>query len=97
MSNTQHALGKGPVVPAGDMGIGLCLQCLGDVMARGEQAPPPRFAVTFAPMVHNQPTPVGVVTGMVAVPACWEHLSGTGSDQQAEQRRPLLVANGSFR
>jgi len=69
------------------MGIGLCLQCLGDVMAMGDAAPMPEFGVTFAPMLWPAANPMG----MVAVPACWKHLSA-----QAEQvtRKPLLVANG---
>ena len=88
MSNTQRPAAALPVVPGGDMGIGLCLQCLGEIIARGQQAPPPRFGITFAPM----PFPAGNPVAFVAVPACWEHLQGAG----APPRKPLLVANGSL-
>ena len=88
MSNSQRASFGKPVVPAGDMGIGLCLQCLGEIIAKGDQAAPPRFGITFAPM----PFPAGNPVAFVAVPACWEHLQGAGGPP----RKPLLVANGGL-
>lgn len=88
MSNTQRAAFK-PVVPAGDMGLGLCLQCLGEIIAKGDEAPMPQFAVTLAPM----PFPPGNPVMFVACPACWEHVRGAG---QAVQRKPLLVAKGKL-
>lgn len=94
MSNTRGLpIGK-PVVPAGDMGIGLCLACLGEIIANGDQAPPPRFGITFAPMPQTLMTPAGPIMAVVAVPACWEHLRGASG--QPEQKRPLLVANGAL-
>lgn len=72
------------VVPLGDMGLGLCLQCLGQLIADPENAPQPRFAITFYPMPHQ----AGPVAGLVAVPACWECLSSAG---EQSQKRPLLV------
>jgi hypothetical protein len=95
MSNTQHV--RTPlkvVVPTGDMGLGLCLQCLGAVIAGEKDAGPPRFGITLAPMPQQIPTPNGVMVAMVAVPACYEHLAATAGPQ--EPRRPLLVANGKL-
>ena len=89
MSNTQRASFPKPVVPAGDMGLGLCLQCLGEIIAQGDQAPSPQFAVTLAPM----PFPPGQPVAIVAVPACWQHLQG---EVKGMQRKPLLVANGKL-
>lgn len=75
-----------PVVPQGDMGLGLCLQCLGEIIA-GERLVP-AFGITLAPMLW----PPGRADGVpVAVPACWEHLQ-----QTAMPRKPLLVAQGGL-
>lgn len=79
-----------PLVPAGDYGLGLCLQCLGEIIARGDEAPSPRFAVTLAPM----PFPPGQAVMYVPAPACWEHVQGANGGGPA--RRPLLVANGKL-
>lgn len=82
MSNTRTIPAQ-PVVPQGDMGLGLCLGCLGAV-AVGESAVP-QFAVTLAPMLW----PPGRADGVpVAVPACWEHVR---QQVAAGSRRPLLV------
>ena len=96
MSNTQRAATTLPVIPAGDMGIGLCLACLGEVIAKGQHAPPPRFGITFAPMPQTLMTPQGPAVVVVAVPACWQHLQqASGAGEQP--KRPLLVANGGLR
>jgi len=85
MSNTAK-LGR-PVIPAGDFGLGLCLQCLGQVIADGDDAPQPQFAISMAPM----PFPAAAPIGLVAVPACWDHIKGQ-ADRMS--RRPLLVPGG---
>lgn len=95
MSNTQRSAMK-PVVPAGDMGLGLCIQCLGAVIADGENAPPPNFGITLAPMPWPVPTPAGEMIFVVAVPACWGHVQQMGQAAQQPHRRPLLVANGKL-
>jgi hypothetical protein len=95
---TQKANGRplgGVVVPSGDMGLGLCLQCLGELLAGDEKAGPPRFAITLAPMPQQIPTPQGVIVALVAVPACWDHLAGAAEPK--EQKRPLLVAGSGLR
>ena len=79
------------LVPIGDMGLGLCLQCLGALIADPENADQPRFAVTLYPMPHTVATPAGPVTGLVAVPACLQCLAVAG---QQQQKRPLLVVGG---
>jgi hypothetical protein len=89
MSNTRTtAIPVKPVVPQGDMGIGLCLACLGAV-AVGE-AMVPSFAVTFAPM----PWPPGQPIGLVAVPCCWAHLQEQAT---ALTKKPLIAARGNIR
>lgn len=74
------------------MGIGLCLQCLGQIIADGDQAPPPRFGVTLAPMPQTLMTAQGPTMVFVAVPACWDHLR-QASAPQGPPKQPLLVAN----
>lgn len=83
MSNTPK-LGR-PVIPGGDFGLGLCLQCLGQVITDGDDAPQPQFAISMAPM----PFPAAAPIGLVAVPACWDHIKGQVS---SVRKRPLLVA-----
>jgi hypothetical protein len=96
VSNTQHVRTAAKVViPTGDMGLGLCLQCLGEIIAGDKDAGPPRFGITLAPMPQTIPAPGGVVVAVVAVPACWEHLSGAAAPQQP--KKTLLVANGGLR
>jgi hypothetical protein len=73
-------LGK-PVIPAGDYGLGLCVQCLGEVIIDPENAPQPRFAVTLGPL----PQPGGVI----AAPACFEHLR-----ESTQEASPILAARG---
>ncbi len=92
MSNAQHI--RTPVVPAGDMGIGLCLQCLGEIIADKDRAPVPRFGVTLAPMPQVMMTATGPTMVFVAVPACWEHLQQASAPQA--QKPSLLVANGGL-
>lgn len=95
MSNTKHLPLGGNPVPAGDMGLGLCLQCLGELIAQDGQAPPPRFAVTMAPMFHQIVTPAGAVAGMLAAPACFEHVRQAAAPAQQPAAR-LLAASGSL-
>lgn len=94
MTKNGKPLG-GLAVPRGDMGLGLCLQCLGEIIAGNEAAGPPRFGITLAPMPQQIPAPGGVVVGLVAVPACWEHLAAAANPQ--EQKRQLLVAASGLR
>lgn len=81
MSNQQHAVRA--TVPTGDFGLGLCVQCLGEVIFSPDTAPPPRFAVTLAPL----PQPGGVIPA----PACFEHLRESVTGQPG-----LLVARGGL-
>lgn len=76
-------LGK-PLIPAGDYGLGLCVQCLGEVILNPDSAPQPQFAICLAPL----PQPGGVI----ASGACFEHLK-----QSAHGQAPaLMVARGSL-
>ena len=95
MSNTPR-LGGIPV-PRGDMGIGMCYQCIAALVAVSRQqgegplaAFVPNFAVTMAPM------PAG--DGLIVLPACFDCMAGTGPAAQAAEaqaRRPaLLTATG---
>jgi hypothetical protein len=77
------------------MGLGLCLQCLGEIIAHGDDAPSPRFGVTLAPLPQTLMTAQGPTMVFVAVPACWEHLRQASAP--GEPKRPLLVANGGLR
>lgn len=87
---TATAPGLGEYAPRGDMGLGLCLYCLAAAkQAEPGQARPAEFAIALIP--HLQPFPQGMV-GVVAVGACWDHIGGA---PQQQQRRPLLVAEGS--
>jgi hypothetical protein len=88
-------LGRGPVIPRGDMGLGMCLACLTMLKqlkpdaAEGKAA---QFAIAMAPTILPIPGPGGQIIGMaaVAVGTCWDHLNaGPG-----EQHKPLLVAGG---
>jgi len=79
------------------MGLGLCLQCIGEIKAAKPDAlngRTPAFGITLAPMIVPIGGPGGQLMGMgvAAVPACWEHVSGP---EQAEQRSPLIVAQGT--
>ena len=89
MSNTPRLKPGPPVVPQGDMGIGLCLICLGEAATGGQRMP--SFAVTFAPMLWPPTKPVG----LVAVPGCWEHVRQF-AQQLASPKKPLLVAQGGM-
>jgi hypothetical protein len=85
-------LGRGPVIPRGDMGLGLCLACLTMLKAAPKDAVEGQaaaFAITMAPTIV--PVPQAQVIGIVAVPTCWEHLN---PGQNGPQRKPLLVAGG---
>jgi hypothetical protein len=82
MANKPHAR---PAVPTGDFGLGLCLPCLGGVIA-GEPGQP-RFAVSLVPM----PWPAAQPAAIVAVPACFEHIEIAATAAAAPS---LLVANG---
>lgn len=87
MGNTQK-LGK-PVIPAGDYGLGLCLQCIGEMIIDPDGAPQPQFAVTLAPLPQPQ--------GVISAPACFEHVRQSVSGQPAVPgRKPMLVATGSL-
>jgi hypothetical protein len=85
MSNAKE-LGP-PYVPQADLGIGLCLACLGEVMV-GERHHP-EFGITFAPMLW----PPGARDGVpVAVPACWQHVQDAAG--RGQPRPSLLAATG---
>ena len=87
MSNTPK-LGRS-VIPSGDFGLGLCLQCLGAVIADGDDAAQPQFAISLVPMAWPPQSPMG----LIAVPACWDHIRTQG---EAVRKRPLLLAGNGI-
>jgi hypothetical protein len=72
-----------PAIPAGDYGIGLCLSCVGDVIAG--HAAPPRFAISSAPFAWPPGAPQQMI---IAIPLCFEHIKIVATPVP---RRPLLV------
>lgn len=82
MSNTPK-LGRA-VIPAGDFGLGLCLQCLGAVVIEPDDAPQPQFAISLVPMAWPPQSPMGLI-------ACWDHIQEQG---KAVGKRPVLIAGG---
>ena len=81
---------KGLTAPRGDMGIGLCYNCVMQLVA-GKLDHLPGFGQTMAPI--PVPLPNGTIM-VAAVPACFDCLTGAAADAQ---RAPLLVASGSLR
>jgi hypothetical protein len=86
MSNKPHMK---PAPIRGDFGLGLCLSCVGEVIAGAVIQP--RFAVSLAPMGWP---PGGQQIMFVAVPACFEHIQAQAEAVKAGPRTPLLVAAG---
>lgn len=75
---------------SGELGLGICLACLGELMVDERDAAKLQFAITLAPMLW----PPGRADGVpVAVPACWDHVQKTA---EAAGRVPLVVANGKL-
>lgn len=84
MSNTRHL-----PEPRGDMGIGLCYNCVLQ-LAAGNLDRMPGFGQTMAPV----PVPIGGGVAVVAVPACWDCLTEAAGQSQ---RKPLLIASGAMK
>ena len=101
MSNARQA--EETAAPAGDMGIGLCMMCLGQFqqevqackLAREQNLPAvpprqPRFAITFAPSSQPARAPDGEVIGIgvVALPTCYQHLMRGDAKGDTRRRAP---------
>jgi hypothetical protein len=90
VSASQHLNAQKIPPPRGDMGIGLCYNCV-QMLAAGRLGRMPGFGQTMAPI--PVPLPNGAIMA-VAVPACWDCLSGAA---ETAQKPTLLVANGAIR
>lgn len=108
MSNTGHL--QTPMIPRGDMGLGLCAGCLNELaravaavqakQADRVQVNQPEFAITLSPEQIPLLTPDGQLIGfgVAALPSCFRHFAGAQAVASGSgQAAPLLVPPAGFR